>query len=97
MTPDRKELIMGTNDDALVSRVSCVNAKYLDDEFSPFLLKKSAVAKRAPIINRGTYARVHGIDQIIDRFLGQAAAPSQIVSLGAGSDTRYFTLKKKCR
>ena len=47
--------------------------------------------RRYPIINRGTYLRTTAIDILISRFL--ATYPTglrQIISLGAGSDTRFF-------
>ena len=52
-----------------------------------------------PIINRGTWARVYAIRQIILRFLAQYAQEGSqskinIVSLGAGYDSTYFWLKK---
>jgi len=42
----------------------------------------------------GTYVRTTGIDRIVDTFLSSTAGPKQIISLGAGSDTRYFRLKQ---
>lgn len=42
--------------------------------------------------------RTTGIDRIVDVFLSSAGNPhKQIVSLGAGSDTRYFRLKQARR
>ena len=46
----------------------------------------------------GTYVRTTGIDHIVDIFLSSAGeGRKQIISLGAGSDTRYFRLKQKRR
>jgi len=49
-----------------------------------------------PIINRGTWARVYAIRQILKRFLSMYAGVSKvnIISLGAGYDSTYFWLKK---
>ena len=49
-----------------------------------------------PIINRGTWARVYAISQILKRFLATYVGVSKvnIVSLGAGYDSTYFWLKK---
>ena len=49
-----------------------------------------------PIINRGTWARVYAIRQILARFLAKFAGVSKVnvVSLGAGYDSTYFWLKK---
>lgn len=63
----------------------------------------SALLSKYPVINRGTYLRTVTIDNIIDKFLKTfhqntattttSDAPTcQIVSLGAGSDTRVFKL-----
>jgi [phosphatase 2A protein]-leucine-carboxy methyltransferase len=50
----------------------------------------------AKLINTGTYVRTSAIDQLIDRFLSTpTTGPKQIVSLGAGTDTRYFRLRDK--
>ena len=44
----------------------------------------------------GTYVRTSAIDTLVDRFLStDVGAPKQIVSLGAGTDTRYFRLRDK--
>lgn len=43
-------------------------------------------------INLGTYVRTAAIDQLVARFLEQDQAKKQIISLGAGSDTRVFRL-----
>lgn len=47
-------------------------------------------------MNRGTYARTSAIDKIVETFL-DASGPGkkQIISLGAGSDTRYFRLRQR--
>ena len=45
-----------------------------------------------PIINRGTWARVYSIRQVIKRFLDIYPC-SNIVSLGAGYDSTFFWLK----
>jgi [phosphatase 2A protein]-leucine-carboxy methyltransferase len=46
----------------------------------------------------GTYVRTTGIDRVVDSFLSSAQeGRKQIISLGAGSDTRYFRLKQKRR
>lgn len=49
---------------------------------------------KLPLINRGTFVRHHAIDVLVERFLA-AKKPGQrvqIISLGAGSDTRPFSL-----
>jgi [phosphatase 2A protein]-leucine-carboxy methyltransferase len=92
----KKELIMGTNDDALLSRISCINCGYIDDNFAKYFAKRSSTVRRAPVINRGTYTRIEGINSYIKSFLEHASLTNQsaqIISIGAGSDSRYFSLK----
>lgn len=44
----------------------------------------------------GTYVRTTGIDRIVDTFLlSKPPGRKQIISLGAGSDSRYFRLRQK--
>lgn len=43
-------------------------------------------------LSTGTYVRTTAIDRLVDRFLGQNQGKKQIISLGAGSDTRVFRL-----
>ncbi|AOA62153.1 Carboxyl methyltransferase [Komagataella phaffii CBS 7435] len=51
-------------------------------------MKKSI---KMPIINRGTYIRTFAIDSVIESFLNSFPnEKTQVVSLGAGSDTRVF-------
>ncbi|KAK3380160.1 S-adenosyl-L-methionine-dependent methyltransferase [Lasiosphaeria ovina] len=58
-----------------------------------------AAVRRLPIINRGTYARTTAIDRLVAQFLadtgpadGSSGGFRQIVSLGAGTDTRSLRL-----
>ncbi|KAK3323615.1 S-adenosyl-L-methionine-dependent methyltransferase [Cercophora scortea] len=92
--------IQGTDTDAAVSRLSAVEVGYLDDPFARLFVQGPA-GRRLPIINRGTYTRTTAINQIVDRFLAQTASGDddngspqtrQIVSLGAGTDTRSLRL-----
>ena len=84
---------MMTANDALVTKVYAESLKYFTDPFvSAFLERKK---KMFPIINRGTWARVASIRQIITRFLAAYAEPAvkvNILSLGAGYDSTFFWL-----
>lgn len=84
--------ISRTDDDALAARASAVKIGYWADAYIKYFVK--AVDRKAPIINRGTYVRTVAIDKVIESFLSDASPDrrKQIVSLGAGSDTRYFGL-----
>ncbi|KAK7431421.1 carboxy methyl transferase for protein phosphatase 2A [Neonectria magnoliae] len=91
--------IQGTDTDAAVSRLSAVDMGYLDDPYAPCFVQSAdgPAPRRLPIINRGTYARTIALDTLVDSFLAdedgvERATEKQIVSLGAGTDTRPFRL-----
>jgi [phosphatase 2A protein]-leucine-carboxy methyltransferase len=97
----RDKIIRQTDGDASNSRLSAVALGYLNDEYASCFLQ-GQTPRRYPLINRGTYVRTSAIDRLVDNFLSTtidsntsnaSTAPwAQIVSLGAGSDTRFFRL-----
>ncbi|KAK0645557.1 S-adenosyl-L-methionine-dependent methyltransferase [Cercophora newfieldiana] len=95
-TPGHDVTIQGTDTDAALSRLSAVDLGYLDDPFAELFAQNAAPglsARRLPIINRGTYTRTTAIDTIVNHFLASTAgSPRQIISLGAGTDTRALRL-----
>ena len=91
-------IIRATDNDAATSRLSAVDAGYLDDPFAHLLYDTSSkeISRRLPLMNRGTYARTTGIDRVVDTFMvSYPGQRKQIMSLGAGSDTRYFRMRRK--
>lgn len=88
--------IQGTDTDAAVSRLSAVEVGYLEDPFAQYFVQNSAgpASRRLPIINRGTYTRTTALDRLIAAFLASdgGSQEKQVVSLGAGTDTRCFRL-----
>ncbi|KAG0158648.1 Leucine carboxyl methyltransferase 1 [Penicillium digitatum] len=96
----KDRIVQGTDNDASVSRLSAVELGYLEDAYAAALTPAGSATRRLPIINRGTYARTTAIDQLVARFLGPSLPENihkkqnkkQIISLGAGSDTRVFRL-----
>ncbi|KAI1327159.1 leucine carboxyl methyltransferase [Xylariaceae sp. FL0255] len=97
-------IVQGTDTDAAVSRMSAVDLGYLQDRYAQFFVQRPAVGnpvRRLPIINRGTYTRTTAIDKLISVFLsatsttGAGGGTRQIISLGAGTDTRAFRLFKE--
>ncbi|RDA88765.1 hypothetical protein CP532_4131 [Ophiocordyceps camponoti-leonardi (nom. inval.)] len=84
-------VIQDTDTDAAVSRLSAVQTGYLCDLYAESFVSGPA-PRRQPIINRGTYVRTRALDLIISSFLSHAPGRKQIVSLGAGTDTRPFRL-----
>lgn len=88
----KDKVVQQTDQDASVSRLSAVEAGYLDDPFAKYFVPGGG-QRRFPIINRGTYVRTKAIDNLVDEFLSKNPAHrKQIISLGAGSDTRFFRL-----
>ncbi|WEW54910.1 carboxy methyl transferase for protein phosphatase 2A [Emydomyces testavorans] len=103
----KDKVIQQTDHDASVSRLSAVELGYLDDPFARAFSGNgnepggTAAGRRYPIINRGTYVRTMAIDTLVSLFLGSQIETKctrrkrQIISLGAGSDTRVFRLLSK--
>jgi len=72
--------------------MSAVALGYLTNPYAR-TFTQGQIAKRYPIINRGTYVRTTAIDHLVNTFLStDPATKKQIISLGAGSDTRFFRL-----
>lgn len=90
----KDRIVQRTDQDATSSRMSAVALGYLHDEFATaFFTAGQEVPKRYPIINRGTYVRTTALDKLVIRFLKtNTKQRKQIISLGAGSDTRFFRL-----
>ncbi|KAK9459982.1 S-adenosyl-L-methionine-dependent methyltransferase [Lipomyces oligophaga] len=102
----RPKVIQATDTDALSSKLSAADAGYFNDDLlhlfladpvpAPASVPASSTARKLPLINRGTYVRQSSVSRLVDQFLaaGNAAdgtgVSRQIVSLGAGSDTRPF-------
>ncbi|KAF2196069.1 leucine carboxyl methyltransferase 1 [Delitschia confertaspora ATCC 74209] len=89
----RDEAVRGTDQDAAGSRVSCVQLGYLHDPYASCFATQQST-RRLPLLNRGTYVRTSAIDSLVRKFIETSPEqPKQIVSLGAGTDTRYFRLR----
>ncbi|KAL7627823.1 carboxy methyl transferase for protein phosphatase 2A [Parahypoxylon ruwenzoriense] len=93
--PSHEINIQGTDTDAAVSRMSAVNLGYLQDPFAEYFVQTpvNGPVRRLPIINRGTYTRTAALDKLISSFLSNTGTRErQVISLGAGTDTRCFKL-----
>ncbi|XP_042827830.1 leucine carboxyl methyltransferase 1-like [Panthera tigris] len=69
-----------------------VNIGYSHDPYIQHFVRLSK-ERKAPEINRGYFARVHGVHQLIKAFLGKTECPCEILNLGAGMDTTFWRLK----
>ena len=80
------------------ARVSAVRQGYIQDEFvSYFVPRAKNLPTHVPLINIGTHVRTTSIDTLVQDFLKAGSedgrpVKKQIVSLGAGSDTRFWRL-----
>ncbi|EPX71082.1 leucine carboxyl methyltransferase Ppm1 [Schizosaccharomyces octosporus yFS286] len=86
--------VLETDLDALKCRMSATKMGYIDDPYIQYFLPKRSIHK-PPIINRGTYVRTWSIDHVLKNFLTKIEGKKQIISLGAGTDTRAFRFLAK--
>ncbi|KAG1746350.1 S-adenosyl-L-methionine-dependent methyltransferase [Suillus lakei] len=93
---DSDAAIRQTDSDAALARLSAVRKGYLNDRFISSLLPRAQLQPlRPPLINTGTYVRSEAIDRLVEQWLELSKSEGQlcqIVSLGAGSDTRFWRL-----
>ena len=61
--------VQGTSDDAATSKTSAMQLGYFSDEFLEYFVPPQHQARRPPLINRGYWARVAAVTQIIHEFL----------------------------
>ncbi|KAG8991487.1 carboxy methyl transferase for protein phosphatase 2A [Tulasnella sp. JGI-2019a] len=86
-----------TDDDAAQSRLSAVRKGYINDPFIHLLVPRAHLSpSRPPLINIGTFLRCRSIDTLLQNWIvskpeGESV---QVVSLGAGTDTRYWRLSE---
>ncbi|KAJ7086435.1 S-adenosyl-L-methionine-dependent methyltransferase [Mycena belliarum] len=85
-----------TDTDAALARLSAVQKRYLEDLYIKHLVPRAHLqSPRPPLINIGTYVRATAIDELVFQWLQTSADRGmrcQIVSLGAGSDTRFWRI-----
>ena len=83
-----------TDNDAAIARLSAVRRGYLADPYIAALIPRAHLQlPRPPLINIGTYLRTRAIDLLLDDWFRLAGRHKvQVVSLGAGSDTRFWRL-----
>lgn len=109
--PRGTDAVRETDTDALRARLAACRAGYLApdpyaERFAPPLRRAESLS-RAPLISIGTYLRAAEMDKHTAYFVQhgtlapapttqEGTPPVQIVSLGAGSDTRFWRMVR-CR
>ncbi|XP_004476025.1 leucine carboxyl methyltransferase 1 [Dasypus novemcinctus] len=86
------EGVRGTCEDASLCKRFAVSLGYWHDPYIQHFVRLSK-ERKAPEINRGYFARVHGVNQLIKAFLRKTECQCQILNLGAGMDTTFWKLK----
>ncbi|KAJ7902865.1 S-adenosyl-L-methionine-dependent methyltransferase [Mycena olivaceomarginata] len=93
---DTDSSIRQTDTDAALARFSAVQKGYLQDPYiKPFVPRSHLQPPRPPLINIGTFVRATAIDDLVFQWLQNSTNQGtrcQIVSLGAGSDTRFWRI-----
>lgn len=93
---DLDAAVRETDTDAAVARLSAAQKHYVQDPFIKHLVPRAQLQPpRPPLINIGTFVRSTAIDELIEQWLllsDRAGQRCQIVSLGAGSDTRFWRI-----
>ncbi|KAG8876648.1 carboxy methyl transferase for protein phosphatase 2A [Tulasnella sp. 331] len=92
---DPDAAIRSTDDDAAHSRLSAVRKGYLIDPYIELLIPRAhLVPSKPPLINIGTFLRSRAIDTLVQNWIKRQpdSQSVQIISLGAGTDTRYWRL-----
>ncbi|KAI0776248.1 leucine carboxyl methyltransferase [Trametes elegans] len=94
--PEGDAAIRATDSDAALARLSAVHKGYLTDPFLySFVTRPNLQLLRPPLINIGTYVRSEALDEVVGQWLDfsqQEGVRCQIVSMGAGSDTRFWRI-----
>ncbi|CAI9537551.1 unnamed protein product [Staurois parvus] len=86
------EAVRGTCDDASICKRFAVSVGYWKDPYIQYFVRQ-AKERKAPEINRGYYARVQGVGQLLRAFLKRTECNCQVINLGAGLDTTFWRLK----
>ncbi|XP_047389845.1 leucine carboxyl methyltransferase 1 isoform X1 [Sciurus carolinensis] len=88
------EGVRGTCEDASLCKRFAVSIGYWHDPYIQHLVRLTK-ERKAPEINRGYFARVHGVSQLLKAFLRKTECHCQILNLGAGMDTTFWKLKSR--
>lgn len=75
--------VMATNNSSIVSKRSVEKLYYPEPHYFRYFVRKPQ--RRAPLINRGYWLRMHTLDVVIRRFLEEVIPMRKVVlNLGCG-------------
>uniref|UniRef100_A0A8C6M384 Leucine carboxyl methyltransferase 1 n=1 Tax=Nothobranchius furzeri TaxID=105023 RepID=A0A8C6M384_NOTFU len=86
------EAVRTTCDDATTCKRFATSQGYWKDLHIHYFVRNVG-ERKAPEINRGYYARVKGVNLLLDEFIKKTECKCQIINLGAGLDTMFWRLK----
>ncbi|XP_061425985.1 leucine carboxyl methyltransferase 1 [Lethenteron reissneri] len=86
------EAVRSTCDDATACKRFAVNLGYWVDPYIQHMVRQKS-ERKAPEINRGYYARVHGVWGLLESFMKKTECQCQVIGIGAGLDTTFWRLK----
>ncbi|EJT96894.1 S-adenosyl-L-methionine-dependent methyltransferase [Dacryopinax primogenitus] len=92
---DQDTATRSTDTDALHARLSASRLSYFPDPFvESFVLRAQGVPNRPALINVGTWLRGRSVDALVKGFVQRVGEGGkvQVLSLGAGSDTRFWRI-----
>ncbi|KAK5622967.1 Leucine carboxyl methyltransferase 1 [Crenichthys baileyi] len=91
-TDTADEAVRATCDDATICKRFATSKGYWKDSCLQYFVRNVG-ERKAPEINRGYYARVKGVNLLLDAFLEKTEGHCQVINLGAGLDTTFWRLK----
>ncbi|XP_029433442.1 leucine carboxyl methyltransferase 1 [Rhinatrema bivittatum] len=95
-TDTADEAVRATCDDASICKRFAISIGYWTDPYIQHFVRQ-AKERKAPEINRGYYARVQAVNQLLDAFLERTECNCQVINVGAGLDTTFWRLKDENR
>lgn len=93
-TDTADEAVRTACDDATVCKRFATSKGYWKDSCIQYFVRNVG-ERKAPEINRGYYARVKGVNLLLDAFLRKTERRCQVINLGAGLDTTFWRLKEE--
>ncbi|KAL2864668.1 tRNA methyltransferase PPM2 [Aspergillus lucknowensis] len=88
--------VMGTNNSSIVSKRSVEMLYYPEPHFFRYFVKKPQ--RRAPLVNREYWLRMHVISETVKRFMREPSdKPKFVLNLGCGFDALPFILLRTDR